>query len=582
MRFAVALSLIGLLITPALAQRKGTSEWLELLADYPSMNAGRRAALLNRLPAFFADIDQVDNGHERVAAGLPSYHEIQRLNLLRNQALAGAVSKTFTGPRMVNADRERGYQIIYVSAEMGINVLEMGLVDPEASVQSAAKKCLEDLLPACFRPKRQPFARDGREWGAMEDFKTEVNGSYRRYAAKDTAWFASLASKDKKLLRPFCILRAESKDESFRPDLKKLLASQDESDLTLAAECLLQWPDPEFLPLLEPIMLRGSQSRVVSSVQLWSTLLAYREAAVDLVRRVKSQLDAGVQAHFLSVISRLPFGTSWDLLVESLNSPSPQVRKAAIEGIFQLGTPRYFPMEFGAGIKPKGLPENIRELTHNSAIQYIVDTNEDVRVAAVEALDYKRVEQRTWRRISADASPKVRIAVVPYLSKLDPDFALDLLWNLMIDRDEDVRREANRERIPGISLKALKEVKSPNPLGRAAAALVLGSFGASSFLEDVAPLLKDRSPIVQEAATIALLGFGEKGFALVGPAVRRLNDQSVAALLNKIAGFFPESEAISKLRSLSSNVSLAMRHHIEDLCKRLSNRPRDQFGFGGG
>src|SRR5262249_24121868 len=161
-------------------------------------------------------------------------------------------------------------------------------------------------------------------------------------------------------------------------------------------------------------------------------VLAYGSAGADLVRKLKGQLAPASLAGLLTGLAEGNNRSLWDLFTECLPHPAPAVRAAAIRGLNRVARPGFLGIE-------RNVPQQAVKMAHDYAMQVLFDPSDDVRAEAVQTLDTKRVEPATWRRIVGDVSPKVRIAVVPFMKQLDPDFAAPLLWNLKIDRDESVR-----------------------------------------------------------------------------------------------------------------------------------------------
>lgn len=546
-------------------------DWLEDLAQFPIMTATNKAKLLKKIPQLPAIALDIHRSTYRIGVDVDDSLESQRINLTRNAEtsveLHRAMRAGVTGPPVEGEglySPSDGDGLVWLA----INALEIGLADKNETVKGAAQNCLETLLPSRFISKFDPYATEERTYRDFEtDFSKELNVTYRRFGAANRDWLLK-AGKKPEMLRAVAVFRSELKDESFRTELKELLESQDERRLVVAVECVAQWPDPEYLPSLDSVCLRGYMSAVVRSVALRLALNGYGAKAPVAIARLRPELDSPSLAHFLHGISRLPCQESWDLLVESLGHQAIEVRAAGMEGLHSVAGAHWPAV---AGPNPNSFPSDAAKRVHSYALQTIYDVSPPVRIAAVNALDIKRADRSVWNRLTLDASPMVRLCLLKVLDQLDPEVAIDLSWGLLTDRDPEVRKIAFdlRQSSSDLTIRALRETRSPNPICREVAAKILALVAMTSYLEDVGPLLNDRVESVREAAAISLLSFGEKGFDLLLKGIGRLNYGSLKRVVDHLAD---QGGGISRLNQIAHKTNSTMRTYIARVIDKIQSR----------
>ncbi|HBR14152.1 MAG TPA: hypothetical protein DD723_01225 [Candidatus Omnitrophica bacterium] len=157
-----------------------------------------------------------------------------------------------------------------------------------------------------------------------------------------------------------------------------------------------------------------------------------KEALRKVYEFAMKDVSSRVRLAVIKNISRMKEGESKDFLELGLSDPDAKVRIAAIKSLGRHGSDKY------------------RKILE----RFLKDSDQHIRGLAVTYLGIYHGEEGIRKAIMAwtDESPYVRISLIEMLSVVKPEGALTTIKNLLSDREEEVKKAAEKalkKLIPG-------------------------------------------------------------------------------------------------------------------------------------
>ncbi len=560
--FAILLAMAGIGLQVSLAQSSyhlarlevnQAEDWGAAFAEFPRFKPAEQARILKGLTAFLGGY--TERLEREKDYGFPALVARQRqlLGLPKSQ-------ENLRSHEVADAD---------ALGELAANALDYSLAKSAPEVRSEAIEVAEALMPQFYRPEVNDSERCGTGYDYLRGrFAHGFSHSHslRAYAAKNIAWVEKVDPRDEtegiKLL-----LRAHLRLPSALSAIKEKLDSKEEGFIETALLGVMQWPDQDFVPLLQRLIL-NEEARVRPFSYLTEAVMAYREKAPAVIEPVIGSLK--YRRHWMDRLADFSCRESWEYCLRLSRSGEAWARALGVGNI------RVFAEAYW---EPEGQPRNATPGDAKAVAEKIVatalsDPEPTVHAAAVREHDWSNQPERL-RTFANDPSPLVRYEVPSRLSDLPAEIRAELIWKLAGDSSLRVQRtiawKVDQEYDAGLEEPARKALSSARARDRSAAALILAKLG---YEQEVLPLLKDRDSHVRASAVLSI--GGDMDIEHLLPMCGDESAQVVQVVLEKLLGRYDLYE--EQLKMLTKALTLAKPQHAPLVQREIERIKRRMTG----
>lgn len=532
---------------------QNTENWSVALAQFPKLTSSQQITVLEGLKSF---VEKGQKGH------LPDGEHHNFLPQLATQRRLLALPE-------IDSFKSNGYmQQAKALGELAANAFDYALMRSSLQVRAIALEMAEELMPQFYEPLIiGGHCGTGYDY-LIGNFRGRFSESLRSFGAKNLGWVEK-ADPREKIEDAKQLLRAYFKLPSARLAIVKGLESDDEDTIDKALIRVMQWPDPEFIPYLQKLVI-VEDSRVRPFWYLTEAVLAYREGASAVIEPVLGKIK--VRSYLMSELANYSCRESWTFVLRLTKSAEPWQKELGVSFVKAMAQGYWMPV-----MKPKTqVPRDAMSIANQIVFTSLSDPEGRVRAAAVRAHDWSGQTDRLVK-FANDASAYVRENVAFYISDLPNGIREELIWKLAGDPSIAVQRsvgsEVDDQNDLGLEAKAKKAITSASPRERSASAVVLPALG---FESDVLPLLKDRDAHVRASALMSLQRSALVGtdllLGLCADIDRVVVGLAVNALLIRIDDYKEELAMLNRILSVASSQHTPLiQRHIERVKRAIED-----------